>query len=251
MKRGWLIATMCLLAFAGFTLITGVFGISWLNSRPLPLQDKLGPGPGFFPMWLSLIALALGGLLFLEVSRQPADDVRPYPVPSRDTTVKALGGLLVMAIAGWKYPTFPLLETIGIGSEIVRGGLSTILLAGVAAGLTVWPNRKPELSDDGAVLRIAAVIGLLLLAAAMLDPLGFRLTAFVFTGLLLVALGAPSLKILVPFTLAASLGVFYVFYYGLKVPLPVGPYDWMLKPVETGAIALWSAVSGFFSFFTR
>jgi hypothetical protein len=251
LKRGWQIATVCLLAFASFTLLIGVLGAAWLNSRPLPLQDKLGPGPGFFPMWLSILALVLGVLLLLEVSRQPSDDVLPYPVPSRETAAKALGALLVMAIAGWKYPTFPLLEKIGIGSELIRGGLATVLIGGAALGLTIWPNQQDELSENGAILRIAAVIGLLMLAAALLDTMGFRFSAAVFTGLLLIALGARSPKILIPFVLCASLGVFYVFYNALKVPLPIGPYDWVLKPLEAAAIGVWSAVSGFLSFFTR
>jgi putative tricarboxylic transport membrane protein len=251
LKRGWQIATVCLLAFASFSFVVAVFGISWLNSRPLPLQDKLGPGPGFFPMWLSIIALGLGALLFIEVARQPADDQRPYPAPSRNTAVKALGTLLVMAIAGWKFPTFTLLESLGIGSEAIRATLSAVLIAGAALALTIWPNQQSEMSDDAGALRIAAVIGLLMLAAALLDSMGFRFTAAVFTGLLLIALGAPSPKFLIPFVLFASLGVFYVFYHALKVPLPIGPYDWILKPLETAAIALWAAVSGFFSFFSR
>jgi hypothetical protein len=130
---------------------------------------------------------------------------------------------------------------------MARTTVSSVMLVGAALALAIWPNREAELSDNGAVLRIAAVIGFLILATAMLDPLGFRVTAFVFTGCLLVALGARSLKVLVPFTLMASLGVFYVFYHALKVPLPIGPYDVWLRPLETVAITAWMSISSLLS----
>lgn len=234
MKRGWLLATAGFILFAGAALIIGVWGSPFLNARPLPLKDALGPGPGFFPMWLSILALVLGGLLLLEVSRLPVEDgdASPYPKPSPDVLWSALPILAVLSLVAWKFPTFPLLERLGVGSEMVRAVISTVVAAGAALALVLMPQRHSELSDNAALLRIVAVLGLLILAAALLDPLGFRLTALIFTALLLPALGARDLRIIVPFVLSASLGVFYIFYHQLKVPLPIGPYDWVFKPVE-------------------
>ncbi len=147
-----------MLVVFGFALYLTLFGIHPLKSRPLPLKDTLGPGPGFFPMWLSILGLALGALLLVEVRRQPAD------------------------------------------------------------------TGEPLMPDRAALMRILAVLGLLALAALALDPLGFRLTALAFTFLLLLALGIRSPAIIAVFVLAASFGVFHVFYYWLKVPLPIGQF---------------------------
>ncbi len=234
MKRGWQIATLGFIVFAGLALVIGVWGASFLNARPLPLKDTLGPGPGFFPLWLSILALLLGAGLLAEVSRRPAEDGdgSPYPQPGPGVVRTLFPVLALLALVAWKFPAFPLLERIGVGSELVRTIISSILAAGCALALVLLPQRHDEMSDDGAVLRIGAVLGLLLLATAALDPLGFRVTALLFTALLLPALGAKDLRIIVPFVLSASLGVFYVFYHQLKVPLPIGPYDWIFKPIE-------------------
>ncbi len=234
MKRGWQIATLGLIVFAGLALVIGVWGASFINARPLPLKDTLGPGPGFFPMWLSILALLLGAGLLVEVSRRPAEegDGSPYPQPGSDIIRALFPILALLALVAWKFPAFPLLERIGVGSEIVRAVISSVIAAGCALALVLLPQRHDELSENGAVLRIGAVLGLLLLAAAALDPLGFRVTALLFTALLLPALGARDLRIIVPFVLSASLGVFYIFYHQLKVPLPIGPYDWIFKPIE-------------------
>jgi putative tricarboxylic transport membrane protein len=149
LRRGWQIACLCFAALFAFAI--------WKASA-MRLQDTLGPGPGFFPLWLGIIGGVLAIVLLVEVSRQP------YAGPSLADLV-------------------------------------------------------PEKS---ASLRILMVLALLGAAALAFEPLGFRLTAAGFTGLLLLALGARSLLIGVPFVLAASLGVFHVFYHWLKVPLPIG-----------------------------
>lgn len=78
--------------------------------------------------------------------------------------------------------------------------------------------------DRPAIRRLLAVLILLAAAAWALDPLGFRLTALFFTAILLPALGARSLIAIPLFSLTASLVVFHVFYYMLKVPLPIGVF---------------------------
>jgi putative tricarboxylic transport membrane protein len=59
-------------------------------------------------------------------------------------------------------------------------------------------------------------------AAALIEPLGFRPTMLIFIAGLLSALGAASPVAIVLTALAGSFGVFHVFYYWLKVPLPIG-----------------------------
>lgn len=167
MKVGWLIATAILICVFGAAIWLGVWGFAPLNARPLPLKDALGPGPGFFPTWLSGIGIALGLLLLLETARQPA---APKDTPS------------------------------------------------------LVPDRE-------AMRRLGSVLVLLIAAALAMDPLGFRITAFGFTLLALVALGIRSPVALLVFATTASIGVFHVFYHWLKVPLPIGPFDYLLQPL--------------------
>lgn len=150
MKRGWIVASGLFLALFVFIL--------W-QSWSLPFLDELGPGPGFFPIWLAGIGAVLSVLLMIETARGPADPPGETLVPPRD-----------------------------------------------------------------AMLRIAAVVVLLSLAALTLDWLGWRITAAAFVLLLLPALGARSPLAIVPVAAFAGFGVFHVFYYWLKVPLPIGTF---------------------------
>jgi putative tricarboxylic transport membrane protein len=151
LKLGWQIGSVCFFALFSFGLALAL---------QLPMGDALGPGPGFFPLWLGLVGATLAIILFVQVRRQPAD---------------------------------------GPGDERLA------------------PDRP-------AVRRILAVLILLAAVALLLDPLGFRLTALLFTALLLPGLGVRSPIIIAIFAATAGFGVFHVFYYWLKVPLPLGVF---------------------------
>jgi putative tricarboxylic transport membrane protein len=63
MRRGW---QLTCLAFLAVSLV-------WmLESLTFPLKDALGPGPGFFPFWLSVGGVGLSIVLFVQVSRERA-----------------------------------------------------------------------------------------------------------------------------------------------------------------------------------
>jgi len=149
-KRGWIVASLAFFALFCATI--------W-QSVSLPLMDELGPGPGFFPLWLAVIGGILCLVLVFQTARAPAD------LPE--------------------------------------------------AALT---------PDQPAIFRILSVIVVLAMAAAALDWLGWRITALLTAALLLPALGARAPLIITLFALAASFGVFHVFYYWLKVPLPIGVF---------------------------
>ena len=76
---------------------------------------------------------------------------------------------------------------------------------------------------DGA-WRTAALLGGVVLAALLLQPLGFRLAMLIFTAGLLLALGVRRPVAIGVFALASSFGLFHVFYHWLKVPLPTGAF---------------------------
>jgi len=148
-RRGWQVACVCLL---------GIFVSALITSLGYSLTDALGPGPGFFPFWLSMIGMAL------------------------------TSGLLVQLVGGRIFAD-PAVEILPSRQVALQGG--SVLIA-----LTV--------------------------AAAVLEPLGFRLTMLLFIAGLLLALGARSLLAIALTAVAGSFGVFHVFYYWLKVPLPIG-----------------------------
>lgn len=142
---------MCL-AFIAVSAITIV------SSFDYPYKDRLGPGPAFFPVWLSLITGALSLALFIQT-------------------------------------------TWGKGLAEVSG--------------TLLPDRQ------GAWRILFVMIGLLG-CLGLLDLLGFRIALFLFLLFLPLALGAGNWWLTLIIAAAGSFGVFHVFYYWLKVPLPMG-----------------------------
>jgi putative tricarboxylic transport membrane protein len=59
MRRGWQLA-------AGLLLVVS---IAWAwQSVQLSLFDRLGPGPGFFPFWLSLIGAVLSAVVLIQTT---------------------------------------------------------------------------------------------------------------------------------------------------------------------------------------
>jgi len=149
MRRAWQIACIAFLGFAIFWMV---------ESFAYPYKDRLGPGPGFFPFWLSLITGGLALALLLQTS---------------------------------------LAKSSPEGSA------------------TLFPKR------EGAV-RILVILACLIGSLALLDPLGFRLSLFLFLLFLPFALGERTWWVTLIFAAIGSFGVFHVFYYWLKVPLPVG-----------------------------
>jgi putative tricarboxylic transport membrane protein len=153
LKLGWQVACLCLL---------GIFVPALVTSLGYSLTDALGPGPGFFPFWLSLIGAVLSAAILVQVTRAPPDADANEPI-------------------------------------------------------SLAPDRQVALQAAGVLVALAA-------AAALFEPLGYRLTMLPFIVVVLLALGARS-KIAIALTaLAGSLGVFHVFYHWLKVPLPIGAF---------------------------
>jgi putative tricarboxylic transport membrane protein len=150
-KRGWQIASACLLGF---------FAFGFWAALEFPLLDELGPGPGFFPVGLSIVGGVLSVAFFVNVSRLPA------------------------------------LE---------------------GSGAAILPQRDAR-------TRVLLVLGFLIAAAFLFEPLGYRLTTLLFIAGLLIALSVRSLAAIVLCAALGSFGVFHIFYYWLKVPLPIGHF---------------------------
>lgn len=144
---------MCI-AFLGLSILTLVLSLEY------PYKDRLGPGPAFFPVWMSIITGALSLALFFQTT--------------------------------W-------------GKSVV------------AVTATLIPERQ-------GVWRIMIILAALLGCLALLDPLGFRISLFLFLIFLPLGLGGVNWWVTLIFAVAGSFGVFHVFYYWLKVPLPMGMF---------------------------
>lgn len=151
MKRAWQITSLAFMALAIFTLIF---------SFEYPYLDRLGPGPGFFPFWLSLITGALALALFFHTTlAKRAAHGSGSLLPDR------LGALRIM-----------------------------IILVGLVGSLAIF------------------------------ETLGFRITLLLFLFFLPLALGVRNWWLTLIIAVAGSFGVFHVFYYWLKLPLPIGVF---------------------------
>jgi len=149
MKRAWQITCIVFVGFAIFWMV---------ESFAYPYKDRLGPGPGFFPFWLSIITGGLGLALLLQVS---------------------------------------------FAKDVIEGSATL------------------RVERQGAK-RILVILIALAASLALLDPLGFRISLFLFLLFLPIALGERTWWVTLVFAAAGSFGVFHVFYYWLKVPLPMG-----------------------------
>ncbi|MBM4315256.1 MAG: tripartite tricarboxylate transporter TctB family protein [Deltaproteobacteria bacterium] len=151
MKRAWQITCIAFVVLSALTI---------LLSFDYPYRDRLGPGPAFFPIWLSIITGALALALFIQTT---------WGGSAADAAVKLL------------------------------------------------PERQ-------GARRIVIILLALLACLALLEPLGFRISLFLFLLFLPPALGVSNRWGTLLFALAGSFGIFHVFYYWLKVPLPMGMF---------------------------
>jgi hypothetical protein len=85
------------------------------------------------------------------------------------------------------------------------------------SAINLAPDRRVALQAIGVLAALTA-------AAALFEPLGYRLTMLPFVAGVLFILGARSAIAISLTALAGSFGVFHVFYHWLKVPLPIGEF---------------------------
>jgi putative tricarboxylic transport membrane protein len=148
----------------------------------------------------------------------------------RGWIVASLAFLALFCATIWLSVALPLLDELGPGPGFfplalaVIGAILCLVLIVETARAPDEDAAEPLTPDRPALFRILSVIVMLALGAAALDWLGWRVTALIVAGALLPALGARAPIPIVVFSLAASFGVFHVFYYWLKVPLPIGVF---------------------------
>ena len=136
----------------------------------------------------------------------------------------ALFGFMAFTAFGYS-----LRDALGPGAGFFPFWLGTLgVLLSVALFVQSWRGRaigeatQALLPRGEGARRAAALVAGLAVVALALQPLGFRLSMLVFTAGLLLALGVRRPLPIAVFALAASFGLFHVFYYWLQVPLPIG-----------------------------
>jgi putative tricarboxylic transport membrane protein len=117
-RQGWLVAT-------GIMLVLCLLAV-WQSSL-LALSDKLGPGPGFFPFWLSLIGASFSLVLLVGVWRTPDE-------PGEPILPDAFGLRRIGAIIGTLAVATLLMELLGF--QLTMLGFNVALL--VALGERRW-----------------------------------------------------------------------------------------------------------------
>jgi putative tricarboxylic transport membrane protein len=138
---------------------------------------------------------------------------------------------LLIALAlfvGWESLRLTYYSPLGPGPGFFAFWLS-VCLAAASLGMAVeaWRSAPQALPADflpgrAGLLKIAAIVGALIVTMAVFEPLGFRLTMLALVGFLLVVLGQRSLVVTPIVALLASFGVYELFVHALGVPLPIG-----------------------------
>lgn len=138
--RAWRVASIAMAV---------IFVVIIYESFSLPLLDKLGPGPGFFPLCLSILGLVLAVLLFVEgsragsvtsqaVSSEPAVDA-PAVTDEEGNWFRPLAVLfLIAAVAVMINPPFEL-----VGLDLPGLGFRPVALLFITGLLLVLGIRNP------------------------------------------------------------------------------------------------------------
>ena len=147
MRRGWQVACVCLL---------GIFIPALITSLGYSLTDALGPGPGFFPFWLSLIGIALTGTMLVQLARgRVFADAAAELLPDRQAALQAGAVLVALTVAA------ALLEPLGFRLTMLPFIAGLLLVLGARS-----PDRHCAHGDCGQLRRVPRLLLLAQGAAA-------------------------------------------------------------------------------------
>jgi len=105
---------------------------------------------------------------------------------------------------------------------LIMGGLSGGLFFQTLRTMKGGEGISVLLPDREGLFRVLMILVSLSAVVGLLDFLGFRLVMLLFLFFLPWGLGLRRWLGIIIFALLGSFGVFHVFYYWLKVPLPIG-----------------------------
>ena len=136
--------------------------------------------------------------------------------------------LAVCVLFAYESYQLKLTDTLGPGPGffpfclgVIGAVLAVVLLAQLRLD-RVDLGKEALVFDHAGMRSIALVLAGLVVAAALLEVMGFRFVALVLIAYLLAATGSRNKLAIAICAVAGSFGVFYVFFDLLKVPLPIG-----------------------------
>ena len=150
--------------------------------------------------------------------------------PDRAVALCLLVFSITYGVLAWQYPLLPFEKQVPFRPNTMPIGLSVVAVV-LSFAAVIWPGGESGLSDDAAGWRdfdwsaAAAVIGLMLLYAGTLRPLGYILSTSLFLTCAAAALGERRFKILLPVSLLAAFLTWYLVQEVLGVFLRPWPGD--------------------------
>ena len=145
------------------------------------------------------------------------------------------GAAFAVLSAFWAYQSWQLSlkDALGPGPGFFPFCLS---LAGLALSVMLIVHGHPVAPDGSteehalfpprdALRKVVLVLAALVAVTALLEVVGYRIAVAAFSAFLLFVLGARRWWVVVIFAAAAGFGVYALFSDLLKVPLPVGLFD--------------------------
>jgi putative tricarboxylic transport membrane protein len=128
MRRVYQIASLAFLAFSICLLF---------KSRQMEYYATLGPGAGFFPLWLGGLLAVLSIIWLVQVSIGPKEPMEAGFIPSRQGIIRVLSVLAALALFAWVVETlgFQLTTLVFLGTLLIAlGRQNMIVTAAVAIG---------------------------------------------------------------------------------------------------------------------
>ena len=104
---------------------------------------------------------------------------------------------------------------------VIFAGLALVMLVQATLGRSA-AGSVDLIATAAGYRRITAILGALVAAVILMNPLGFRLTSLAFYLFLLSTLSRPSWVVALLVAVAGSFGVYHVFANFLRITLPVG-----------------------------
>ena len=146
----------------------------------------------------------------------------------RGWQVAAAALLALFAVFAFEAFQLKLSDTLGPGPGffpfwlgVLGGGLAVLLLVQLHRGRVDLGEQSLTFERAGVRSVVLVMVGLVI-ATALLEVIGFRISMLLLIAGLLVLLGAKSKVAIALCAVAGSFGVYHVFYDALKVPLPAG-----------------------------
>lgn len=173
------------LVFAGVMLVLSV--VVCVESAGLVIWTPLGPGPGFFTFILGVALACLAmGVAWEERKRATAGGVGD--------------------------------DSPDLDDDVERGPEPMVVTKSILA----TPTPLPVAGRPGGTRKLILVSAALVCIPFILEPLGFRLSAFALLAYLLIYVERRRWWTSLILAAVTSIGSYYVFYDLLSVPLPLG-----------------------------